>query len=451
MPNAKPAADLDMGYILRLEPKLVVDYMKAKGYNITWNWQEQLEEAHARAFTVAKATRLDVLNEINVAVQDAMQNGVPERDFINNLRPKLEQMGWWGKQVVVDSSGNAEMVQLGSPRRLKTILHTNKMTAYHAGRYAEQMANSDEQPYLQYVAVADSRTRPSHLALHGKVYRYDDPIWNTLYPPNDWGCRCRVRGLSEFRLKKNGLTVSSSEGQIETEWVLAGVDKATGEEIHVQISKIKTENGTMKTGAGWNYNVGQAAFGADIAVIRKLQAVQNRELRQEAIQAINNSPERHKVFENWVLAKLGKMGASDKYIAAGFITTEIAEKVTALSGGEVLSEQILVMTERSLAHANSDKHHAGGIGLTAKDYASASRIIAEENLVVFDKLDEHRNLIYFSKDRKVKVVVQPSFNQKRLKPKEKLDAIINIYQVKDFEDVENAIRGGQYVVVKEGN
>lgn len=437
--------------MLRMEPKLAVDYMKAKGYNITWNWQEQLETAHAQAFTVAKATRMEVLSEIRTAVEDAVQNGISERDFIKNLQPKLEQMGWWGKQTIVDSHGNAEMVQLGSPRRLKTILRTNKITAYHAGRYAEQMANSDEQPYWQYVAVADSRTRPSHFALHGKVYRFDDPIWNTLYPPNDWGCRCRVRGLSEFRLKKNGLSVSSSEGQLEAEWVRAGVDKATGEETHVQITKIKTEHGTMKTGAGWNYNVGKAAFGADMSLIRKVRSVQSRELRQETIQAINNSPARHKAFENWVLAKLGKMGASDKYIAAGFITTEIAEKITALSGGKVVSEQILVMTERSLAHANSDKHHSGGIGLSAKDYASISRIIAEENLVVFDKSDEHKNLIYFSKDRKIKVVVQSNFNRNRLKPKENLDAIINAYQVTNFEDVQNAIRGGQYVVVKKGN
>ncbi|TNH04534.1 phage head morphogenesis protein [Testudinibacter sp. TR-2022] len=434
-----------MGYLLRLEPKLAVDYMKAKGYNVTWNWQEQLEAAHAQAFTVAKATRMDVLSEIRTAVEDAVQNGISERDFIKNLQPKLEQMGWWGKQTIVDSHGNAEIVQLGSPRRLKTILRTNRATAYHAGRYAEQMANSDEQPYWQYVAVADSRTRPSHLALHGKVYRFDDPIWNTFYPPNGWGCRCRVRGLSEFRLKKNGLSVSSSEGQLETEWARAGVDKATGEETHVQITKIRTENGTMKTGAGWNYNVGKAAFGTDVSVIRKVQSVQSRELRQETIQAINNSPIRHKAFENWVMANLGKRGASHAFIAAGFVDENIAEKVAELSGGEKYSERILVMTEKSLAHADSPKHHQSGVGLSEKEYASIAAIIGDPNtLVVWDKL--HKNLIYFSPDKSFQIVVDSPGKLK--KTNEKLDAVINAYKVNFERDVKKAIEGGNYVIIR---
>ncbi|EJS83732.1 hypothetical protein AAUPMB_21517, partial [Pasteurella multocida subsp. multocida str. Anand1_buffalo] len=143
----------------------------------------QLAEAHARAFTVAKATRAEVLDTLRWATEKAIADGVPERDYIKNLEPMLKELGWWGKTV--DENGNT--VQLGSPRRLKTILRTNKSTAYHAARYASQMANVDEQPYWQYVAVKDSRTRASHLALHGKVYRADDPIWATMYPPNDWG------------------------------------------------------------------------------------------------------------------------------------------------------------------------------------------------------------------------------------------------------------------------
>lgn len=439
-----PTDNIDMGYVLRLEPKLAVDYLKAKGYNITWNWQEQLEEAHARAFTAAKATRAEILETLHQATIEAIEQGIPEQEFIKNLEPKLREMGWWGKQVIVDSQGNAEMVQLGSPRRLKTILNTNKLTAYHTGRYAEQMANADEQPYWQYVAVRDSRTRASHLALHGKIYRYDDPIWETFYPPNDWGCRCRVRALSEFRLNKQGLTVSRSEGKMKTDWVLAGVDKRTGEETHAKISRLSTENGIITTGAGWNYNVGKAAVGSDIAVIRKVLGFQNRQLRQETIQAINNSPARHRAFENWVKANLGKRGASSRYVTAGIVNEVIAEKVAELSGGDKLSQRVLVMSEKRLAHANSDKHQKGGVSLSFEEYASIPVILSDPLAVVWDT--DNKNLIYINKKATIKVVVDAPSKEK-LKPKEDLDAIINVYKL-NMESIKEGIKGGFYILLQ---
>lgn len=438
-----PNSNLDMGYVLRLEPKAAVDYLKSKGYNITWNWYEQLEDAHVKAFTVAKATKMEVLEAINQAVIEAKEKGISERDFIKQLTPKLQQLGWWGKAV----DENGKIVQLGSPRRLKQILRTNKTVAYQAARYMEQMANSDEQPYWQYMAVKDSRTRASHLALHGKVYRADDPIWDTLYPPNDWGCRCYVRALSEFRVKREGYKVESSEGQLETVGAVAGVDEETGEEIRVAVTQINTPSGTMKAGAGWSYNVGRATYGTDVNLIRKLQQVQNPELRQQTIQAINHNRERHKVFANWVKEHLGKRGASNRYMSAGIISTDIAQKVTELSGGEKYSERLLVMTEKSLEHANSSKHHETGVGLSETDYASIPTIIADPLLVIWDKRRGHNNLIYINQGFSMQVMVEPQFNQKRLKPKEQVDAVVNAYRVTE-EQVRKGIKNGEFILIK---
>ncbi len=441
MPNDNN--ELDMGYVLRLEPELAVDYLKAKGVNITWDWHEQLAEAHARAYTVAKATRAEVLDTLRWATEKAIADGVPERDYIKNLEPMLKELGWWGKTV--DENGNT--VQLGSPRRLKTILRTNKSTAYHAARYASQMANVDEQPYWQCVAVKDSRTRASHLALHGKVYRADDPIWATMYPPNDWGCRCRVRALSEFALKKQGLSVSESAGKISSETAIAGINKDTGEEIRTTVSKIKTDQGEMKVGAGWNYNVGSAAFGTDVAVLRKLQQVKNRELRQQTIQAINNSEARHKAFEDWVGKMLSKDKHDNHYMSVGVISTEIAEKVAELSGGEKTVEQLLVMTERNFTHANSPKHRQKGVALSSEEFSSLPKIIADPLFVVWDK--KHSNLIYVDRNKSVKVVAELSPKEKkvRFEPKEKLDAVINAYLV-DYSDFIGKIKKGDYVLIK---
>lgn len=434
--------DIDMGYVLRLEPKLAVDYLKSKGVNITWNWHEQLESAHARAFTVAKATKAEVLDTIRWATEQAIANGTGEREYIKKLEPMLKELGWWGKAK--DENGNE--VQLGSPRRLRTILRTNKITAYHAARYAQQMENVDEQPYWRYVSVNDSRTRASHLALHGKIYRADDPIWQTMYPPNDWGCRCRVEALSEYAVQSRGLKISSSDGEMEMEEAVVGIDKDTGEEIRTTVSKIKTDQGEMKVGAGWNYNVGSAAFGTDIAVLRKLQQVKNRELRQQTIQAINNSEARHKAFADWVLVNLGKRGTSARYMSAGLVSTEIAEAVTEITQGGKNAELVLVMSEKRLAHANSDKHHEGGVGLTAEEYASISRIVANPSLVLWDTLEGHNNLIYINQERTIQVIVDVP-NKHSIKPKKKVDAIINAYKV-DMNNVKRQLSGGNYVLLK---
>ena len=440
-----PTDNLDMRALLRMEPKLAVDYLNAKGYAITWNWQEALEDAHARAFTVAKVTRMDILETIRTATVEAIEKGTPEREYINNLRPKLEALGWWGKVKVSNTNGTEQTIQLGSPRRLQTILRTNKITAYHAARYAEQMANADEQPYWQYLAIKDSRTRASHLALHEKVYRYDDPIWDVMYPPNGWNCRCRVRALSQRRLDKMGLEVSQSGGRIKQDWALAGVDKATGEETHAKVYSLTTDKGTITTDAGWSNNVGKSAVGNDIVLIRKILDAKNRDLRSQTIQAINNSEARHKAFANWVMANLGRRGASQRYISAGIISEDIADKVAELSGGEKSSQRLLVMTERRLQHAASVKHQEKGTALSAVEYANISRVIANPALVVWDTEGGHNNLIYIDQTRTIKVVVDAP-NKDSLKPSENVDAVINAYKV-DYADLLKKIDKGLYKIV----
>ena len=52
--------------------------------------------------------------------------------------------------------------------------------------------NADLYPNLEYRAVMDGHTRPEHQAMNGMVAPIDDPVWDTWYPPNDWGCRCSV-------------------------------------------------------------------------------------------------------------------------------------------------------------------------------------------------------------------------------------------------------------------
>lgn len=241
---------------MRLEPAEAIAYFKRKGYLISWNWFDVAEAAHARAFTVARVARQDVLTDIREAMQEVLNEGLTEREFIRALEPKLKAKGWWGKQIIVDPQGGAEVAQLGSPHRLRTIYRTNKFSAYQAGRYQRQKDQVENRPYWQYIAVMDSRTRPSHAALNGMVFRHDDPIWQYIYPPNGFNCRCRIRTLSQAQLDREGLTVQSSRGRIKQIEVEAGVDKRTGEVITKPVTVIDMGGPEFRTDPGFNRRPG---------------------------------------------------------------------------------------------------------------------------------------------------------------------------------------------------
>lgn len=206
------AQTVDLTYALSLPPQEAIAYFQKKGYTISWNWRDVWQEAHSNAFTVAKAMRLDILQAIRNEVERAIIDGVPFEDFRKNLEPVLKTLGWWGYILEKNpKTGQMERVLAGTPWRLATIFRTNIQSAYMAGRYKQQRESIQERPYWQYVAVLDSRTRPKHRALHGKVFRADDPVWDKIYPPNGFNCRCRVRALTLAEVARKGLQVSSGE------------------------------------------------------------------------------------------------------------------------------------------------------------------------------------------------------------------------------------------------
>ena len=371
---------VDLGYAASLEPALAVDYFRSKGYDITWNWQEANAASHARAFTVAKAARLDILETIRGEVDNAVSNGITQRQFEQNLAPRLQEQGWWGKQVIVDSDGGAEVVQLGSPSRLATIYRTNVATAYQAGRYQQQLDSSETHPYWQYIAIMDGRTHKSHAAMHLRVFRFDDPIWDKMYPPNDWGCRCRVRALTAEQVKRMGLTVESSTGAIRSQQVETGVDKRTGEVYEAETTTFQRGGQTMTTGAGWSNNAGQMAMGADINMARKLMEMKDRALRQQVIQSVNNAPVRQKAFSDWVGKVMTSRPSDVGQQSLGFVSERVSEAV--VRSGQS-APGVLAVDSNTLKS-----------GLTMAEYQALPGIIGRPAAVIMDKTGQQ--LLYVS-------------------------------------------------------
>ena len=138
-----------------------------------------------------------------------MADGTTYETFQQELEPLLRKRGWWGRQNMVDPlTGEAKIVQLGSPRRLRIIFDTNIRMAYARGQWERIARVAEARPFLRYVTVGDNRVRDEHRPWHGTVLRWDHPFWKTHYPPNGWACRCTVQQYSADDLKTFGFKVS---------------------------------------------------------------------------------------------------------------------------------------------------------------------------------------------------------------------------------------------------
>jgi SPP1 gp7 family putative phage head morphogenesis protein len=99
------------------------------------------------------------------------------------------------------------LVHLGwSDARIWSTFLTYRAAA-HMRRRWEQVKDpdiADVMAAFQFNAVLDSDTPPSHARLAGVIAPTDDAIWRHLSPPLDWECRCSLRLVSKFELKRLG-------------------------------------------------------------------------------------------------------------------------------------------------------------------------------------------------------------------------------------------------------
>jgi hypothetical protein len=205
----------------------------------TSHWNDLWQDQHARAFTVAGATREGLLADIRQAVDKAISSGTTLEEFRKDFSSICDRAGWSPKG--------------GEAWRARVIYETNLSTAYAAGHYKEMTDPDvvDERPYFRYVRSSSEHPRLAHLAWVGITLPWNDPFWSKHYPPNDWGCKCGVVSCSAKdidRLKAEGVEIKTEAPAESTyEWT----DKRTGE-VHDVPKGI---------GPGWAYNPGKAAWG----------------------------------------------------------------------------------------------------------------------------------------------------------------------------------------------
>ena len=175
------------------------------------------QDFYNKSFVVSKVADIDVLSTIQQSLVKALAKGQSFHSWKKELKPFLEKSGY----------GNL------NNSRLKKIYATNIQSAYAQGRKKAQMARSspkeypkidsltdrkvdidiakyDDGIYFRYVTMQDSRVRALHAKLHNIILPRKHPFWERYYPPNDFGCRCRVEVISADELLEKGLKPTHS-------------------------------------------------------------------------------------------------------------------------------------------------------------------------------------------------------------------------------------------------
>lgn len=183
-------------------------FLRNKGLRPAFSFEDVEPEEHAVSFTVAKAMEYDLLAAMKSEVQKAMDEGLPFEAFQKSWKSNPKLADWWGKREMVDPlTGETKLVQLGSPRRLRTIYNANIRSARAAGQWERIQRTKAAFPYLEYRTGPSEKHRPEHLAKAGLIIPVDSPFWDEWLPPNGWGCKCWVRPVTKAEAARRGVSV----------------------------------------------------------------------------------------------------------------------------------------------------------------------------------------------------------------------------------------------------
>lgn len=189
---------------LRAENYILNQRIATEWIYATDEWKKE-----ARQFCVSGLAEIDMLTEIQQQLGEALKQGIGFSQFKKEIVPYLQQKGWLG----------ADEKAIGS--RVQKIFDTNMASAN-----AESLWNSIQEtkkrfPYLQYIGSISGEKREEHKPFYGLVAHADDPIWQRIFPPNGYGCKCSVKQLTKGQAERiikqqeeNGGRIVASEEAI---------------------------------------------------------------------------------------------------------------------------------------------------------------------------------------------------------------------------------------------
>jgi len=329
----------------------------------TARWDDLQRNAHDRGFMVAGAMKADLLADLAAAVDKSIAEGTGIAAFRAEFEEIVTRHGWAG--------WTGDGTERGRAWRTRVIYSTNMRTTMAAGRLAQ--LRDGNFPFWVYRHSGAVEPRLDHLSWDRVVLAADHPFWVTHYPPNGWGCGCRVRGA---RSRESARRVGGDPTKpLPDNWQTR--DPRTGAPVGID--------------RGWDYRPGDTVTPEVLGLRRKLDFLPER----PSI-ALIQSWLNHDAFSRWLkdpdgswpLVRLPKdkaraLGSPDKTVAD--LTAETMRKqlqahpelrlIDYLQAQNVVDRPTLSFTDDrgGLIFVQSDT--SGGYTLVIKATRSGSRLM----------------------------------------------------------------------------
>ena len=399
------ADSIDIKALFGLAPAKAIEYLDSKGLHVGWNWQDTLDEAHARSFTIAKMTQLDLLSDTRKAIMQAMADGTGFKGFEQTIAPVMQAKGWWGQKTVINPSGDAQRVQLGSPRRLTTIYHTNRRSAVMAAKYQRLCEAIETHPYWQYLHHDSAHPRLNHLALHGAVYAATDVFWTYGFPPNGFGCKCTVKALTASRAEKAGIAKSDMRSFTQD----IGLNKSSGEiyqamrhgtkrsmtdsqavtlAAQARVSPTKMKNVIFAPDAGFNGSPA-ASHLMDQLWLDKAKSALGDQAALEAIAKDMASEARVRGFVAWMRTTSGMGYSQNRTYGVGLLSNKAMAQFAKHLPESRMGSPVVAFQDHLISGKKARRHAAVGDALDLDAYERIVRDFGKPNYELWDTQNKH--------------------------------------------------------------
>lgn len=375
----------DLGFALGLPPADAIEYFKGRGYQVSENALDAWQAAQNKAFTVTGIARLDVLQDIKGALDRSLAGGTTFSTFKGDLQQTLAARGWTrlGNGLHADTE-TAEVGAHLPGSRLRTIFRTNMQSALMAGKHRQMTDQVDIAPYWQYVAVMDRRTRPTHAAANGRVFRADDPFWKTHYPPCGFNCRCGVRALSQAMVDARGLDVLDGSDHLERTEVVVGKETRPGTAFVDPTTKAR-----FVPDAGFGRPPAANSWGRGLP--ETLGSKLERAAPELAAGVMAAKPKLQQPlaaeYRDWAQGVLDAGRASNTYRVVGTASPTVVRFVQSQPGQAAMESAALAIRDAELLHLARDAKRARKAALAVDDVLNLPALLANARATLWDTED----------------------------------------------------------------